>query len=52
MVEEVVGVETNELAVDGDHHYEVHHPLVSHLLEQLFSNLYIDVQRGDHLVMN
>ena len=52
MVKEIVGVETNKFTIDSDHHYEVHHPLVSHLFEQLFSNLYIDVQRSDHLVMN
>ena len=52
VIKKVISMETNELTVDYDHLGEFFQSLALRLLIQLFSNLNIDIERGDHLVMD
>ena len=52
MVKKIVSVETYELTVDCDYLSKVLKSTVGYLFEKLLSNLHIDIERGNHLMMN
>ena len=52
MIKKIISMEPNELTVDYDHLGEFSQSLALHFLIKLLSNLHVDVERGDHLVMH
>ena len=52
VVKKIVCVETDELTIDNDHLGEILHTPIGHLITKLLSNLYVDVEWSDQLVVD